>query len=1128
MEDAHQALRAAIDEICRAPRDPDPRRDLRALVAEQDSWEPAAALLASHATAAEDPEVAAALYAQLADVYEDLDNPLEAVAAMEQVVELEPDDVDHVDRLAWLYHRVGAWARAGEMFERVASLAFDVQARAALRAAGQLYRDNSQHDRAAIVYRQLIERRPGDRTAWQALEEVLTQLERWHEVAEVRGELVARTPGAVEQAALLRAQARAFEQAGEPSRALALISRAVALAPSDDSAVVDYAQVLAREGRGREAADLVARRIAEAREAGSETDALAALRLRMVGVLDDACHDRMAARALLDELLAAAPEYVPALVRLVQFTATDPDPRARPEALLRQAAALYDIDKAAVLVEASRLFRALGDHGPAARALERATELVPDEDLRRELAEIRAAIDVTRAGDEARGGEPVEAERRLRAVLASQPHHVEANLALAVLLSTTDRMAAASAHLTDALVASRPVLAPEPLARLVGRLASVRAALGADDHAHELLHEAHHLDRRSLTITLALGQSCFARRLWREAALHLGSLAGHPEAGGHREAVAAGLVHAGLAETRALRPANALRHFQAAVALDAGCARAWHALAEAAMEHDDVARAAECLAQQAAATTEPRERLRLFDALGDLMRDVLHDDGGAEQCWLAVADTAPAPLLDKLLAVQRLRPPDVARARTCERLAEQTMDPSARKQLLDEAIGAYQDGGELARARELVGRLLAEHPLDEVAVTRGSSIAIATGDHEAAAAWLRRALGAWDAASDRGAGDADRAELWRRLGDVEAVRGNPQAAVVAYERAVATSPASAGALGARRALVDVAIGDGRDAGDMLFELVEADPRPREVLALARELARTSPDDARAMFELATALGASLEPTDDETLAAHPARSIAADEAYGAPLADADREALVRDPDDAPIAELLELYAEASALVLPDARTALDRVGLAEATRLGASRSIAAAMYPQIANALHGAPTLLYTTTRATELTLILAHPPVVVLGSRLAHTSEIDQRFVLGRVVELTRPRRLLTSDPDSFMKLLGALGHAFGNAPDPQFAGDAARLHDQLPMLLRRRIAEYLAARELAAPLDAAAYVEACQRAADRAGLLACGRTDAAIARAGGPTRAPHLVRVAASRRYLAVRRMLRPRRVR
>ena len=51
------------------------------------------------------------------------------LTAMEAVVRIEPDDVDQLDRLAWLYPASGRGARAGETFERVAKLAFDVQAR---------------------------------------------------------------------------------------------------------------------------------------------------------------------------------------------------------------------------------------------------------------------------------------------------------------------------------------------------------------------------------------------------------------------------------------------------------------------------------------------------------------------------------------------------------------------------------------------------------------------------------------------------------------------------------------------------------------------------------------------------------------------------------------------------------------------------------------------------------------------------------------------------------------------------------------------------------------------------------------------------------------------------------------
>ncbi|MEO8554179.1 MAG: hypothetical protein ABI678_29590, partial [Kofleriaceae bacterium] len=60
---------------------------------------------------------------------------------------------------------------------------------------------------------------------------------------------------------------------------------------------------------------------------------------------------------------------------------------------------------------------------------------------------------------------------------------------------------------------------------------------------------------------------------------------------------------------------------------------------------------------------------------------------------------------------------------------------------------------------------------------------------------------------------------------------------------------------------------------------------------------------------------------------------------------------------------------------------------------------------------------------------------------------------------------------------------------------------------------------------LDTNAYLAACERAADRSGLLACGDIGVAIACAGGAARARHLVRLAASPRYLTARRTLRSR---
>ncbi|HTR50127.1 MAG TPA: hypothetical protein VMJ10_05415 [Kofleriaceae bacterium] len=1027
--DPLQALRKAIANVRARPHDADARHQLRALAGDQAAREQLALLLGDEVQAVTSKDLAAAFYEELVDVHENLDQPLETIAAMEALVALAPGDVEHLDRLAWLYRRADAWAKAAATFETLAELATGSRAHAAARAAAKLYRDHGKLEQAVAMYRSIVAHRPTDGEAWRALDELLERLARWTELAEVRGTIATFAPNATDRAIALRAQARALEQAGDQAGAAALVARAAKDAPDHVSGLVDYASVLAREGKAREAADVLSARVAEAVADGAPTDRIAALRMRLAGILDEG-GERQAAAEVVDELLAAAPDYQPARERLVQY---------------------------------ARQCRDARDLRAAARAFERAAELAPNDDrVRAELAEVHNALALERALARADQLPPDEAVAHLRDTLTHAPEDTR----------------------------------PEHLAKLVHRYAAAVAATGDGDHAHQLLQEAHHLARRDLEITLALGESCFQRKLWREAAIHLGSLAEHPEAPQHAAAVAAGLVRAAQAEVRALRPANAAKHYEAAVRVDPRCGAAWHALAESAAERGDSAR--------------------------------------AEQCWMHAADAGDANVLRKLLAVQRKRgAPE--RGITCERLAELEQDPRAKKELAEESVQAYAAGGELAAARAMAKKLVAAHPYDVDAIACASAVVLDAADFEAAASWLSRALARWESNGDAAEGDPRRAELWRRLGDAEHARGEGRAALAAYQRAVAIAPESDGALAARRGLVELAASHGRPAGDALAALVEAEQQPADVLAWARELARAgNVEHARAMFELSRALGARSSP-DDTNLAAQPSRAMASDEAYAGPLDRETRAALVDDPGDAPLVDVLDLLGEAAALVCLDPKSALDRAGLGDARRMSAgSEAAIVAMYPQVSKALDGPVALLYTSARArADLTLLLASPPVIVVGRRFAdlraHTrsdaearDNAELRFELGRCVELARPRRLFAAgcEREEFEQLVAALAHAFGKSPDPgdlDLAREAERLRSLLSVQLRRKLADRLAA--ATEPLDPSAYLAACRRAADRSGLLACGDIAVAIDLAGGPVAARHVVQLAASPRYLAAR---------
>ncbi len=1127
--DPLQALRSSIADVKANPRDPEARRRLRAIAAEQGMWDELAMLLSDEVNAASSPEHGAAFHEELADVHENLDQLLDAISAMERVVELAPSPRHH-DRLGRLYHRAGATLKAAEAFEQVGLLGSGERALAALRAAATLFRDANRLDRAAGVLRGLLERRPADAMALGALDDVLQGQQRWRELAELRGERARRAESNMERATLLRGQARALEQDGDLTAAAEVVARAAKHAPENVSGLVDYADVLARSGEGRQAADILTARVEDAIVRQAAVDDIAALRLRLATILDDTCGDPAAATAVLEQLVTAAPSYLPAREWMAARAAADPDPRVHAAALLRYAAVLPDTQRCAIVIAAARRFRDGEDHPSAVRAFEHATELDPDnDDIRAELEAARVAMIVVRATADRDAGDLASAERKLRTVLKTQPLHVDANLALSKVLGAAGRHTDAAEHLRGAL-ADAPADQPgERTALLVQELARMMAALGEVDEAHQLLHEAHRLDRRSLVLTLALGESYFARKIWRQAALHLGGLATHADAKAHPAAVAHGLVHAALAEVRALRPANAEKHYRAAVELDPQCAPAWHALAELAMERGELASAADCLEREATATTTPADRLRLFDALGDMAREVLQDPGRAERCWMAIADAGSASVLEKLLGVLRERDAGIERATVAEKLAALTTDAKARTALLVEA--AVGPNGQA-----LAERLMAESPRDIDALL--AATAIASRDSAQVLRWLQPALKALGP-TDIG---PKHSELWRRLGDAERDRENELAALAAYQRAVASAPDSDGAVAARRAMVELAATTGEQAKSSLIALVELQQDPFDILAWARGLARSGEhDDARAGYELARAIDAKLTGTDEDYLASHPPRVMASDEAYSEPLGEVQRAELVGDADDGPLAELLELLAEAGPLVAPDTKTVLAAHGLSDARRLPASSEVGAvAVYPQIAKAFGGPPTLLHATpSTEVDLMLLFASPVVLVLGPSLAAVragsrSDLDLsgdgrlRFQLGRVVELARPRRLAaTGQPlASFVRMLALVARACGtDTGDPGLAAEADKLRSRLPIGLRTKLTDLLITIAPSERDEAACrvYRAACERAADRVGLLACGDASVAVPMAGGPDRAPHLVQLAASQRYLAARRKLR-----
>mgnify|MGYP003377550074 CR=1 FL=1 len=115
-----------------------------------------------------------------------------------------------------------------------------------------------------------------------------------------------------------------------------------------------------------------------------------------------------------------------------------------------------------------------------------------------------------------------------------------------------------------------------------------------------------------------------------------------------------------------------------ALELKPNYAPALQALAEIAMEQGDHKKAADLLTRQATGTEEPAERLRLFEALGDMALLMLQDEERARQCYASAVQSAQPleqkhlPLLVKLLARQDTANDHAGAARTAELLAKAT------------------------------------------------------------------------------------------------------------------------------------------------------------------------------------------------------------------------------------------------------------------------------------------------------------------------------------------------------------------------------------------------------------------------------------------------------------------------
>ena len=1166
------------------PDDAEARERIETLYREDARWVDLAASLEERT----DPRLGSAaptaerpgLLRELTDIYRHkLSRPYDAIEALERLRDLAPEDVAVLREIADLNASIGRWRQVVSALTRLTDVAEGTQeAREAYRRIAAVYEEELElPDRAIDAYAQIAHQWPDDAEAYEALDRLYEAHAKWRELAEVLARRASLSRAPAERAELLKRRAHILlEWLEQPDEAAAALRHARTVRPDDEALADDLVQALVRAGRAREAAAVLEGRLTSLRSGGASAGDLAAVLVRLAALKADDLDDQAGARKALDEALGLVPSHPTALSTLARLAESDDNPRAFAEAKLREAEALSDIDRRVeALVTAGLALRDdCGDIEGARGAFEQVLALRPyhseatwalaglveqggNLDSAAELLENKLEDEALDGAERARvltqlaalareAGMESAAERRLAEAFETCPTHVPAVIARADLLATSDRTADLESFLLEALPAIDDSESAAPRAELRRRLALAYERQDRQDEAYQTLIEADRLDRRSLPVKLALGENRYRARRWREASLHLSALAEHPDAERYPAEVAEGLYHAALAEIRSLRPEKAEPLYERALELKSNYAPALHALAELAMERGNAERAADLLTRQADATTDSNERLRLFEALGDMALMTLKDEGRAKRCFEAAVEAADPleskhlPLLEKLLERQSIAGDHAGRARAAELMASFAESATERSERLLLAAESHREAGDVAAARSAAERAAEATPRDIDAVTLASELAAEAGDSEAAAAMLGRALSGTEAQS---AQDSPRyAALWERLGAARLARGDAQGASAALEKAIAIAPDTAAAQQARRRLVDLFDGDpDRDEQlvDWLRALAADAQGERDIVRYARALCRRGhADGGRAILEAAIELDHVLSDPDRAFLAENTPRQMADDEAYRGSISGDLRAALIADPEDDPLAQVFSLLWEAAPLLWPDADKTLERLGITQTERIPVKQlGPAAAIFTRVAKALEAGATVMYRTNdpAAPDVQVVCASPPIVVLGPKLEAKSgerppDGDLRFILGRAAELTRPERIVTAGlPEGeAAAIVASLARMFGDPESAPPAGEDDPARDELikkalPVKLRTHLGHILGgagAREL----DPERYRRASERAADRAGLLVCGDLAAAArhtrARLGSrPQAIRHLIETTLAPSYLDAR---------
>jgi tetratricopeptide (TPR) repeat protein len=203
----------------------------------------------------------AELLRRLATLYEDiLANPGEAEKAWRRLLDIEPSDIEALERLSRTYAASGSFTELIEVLERRIEASNDGDERRSLRMQlASIQREAAKNREAEIeVLRALLAEAPADDEAMAAIARALLAEQRHGEAAEVIQERANVAPTAERQASLMLEAARLY--AGPLEELVGAVERyeqVLQLQPGQEGAVADLVELSKHEEVSEQAAGLV-------------------------------------------------------------------------------------------------------------------------------------------------------------------------------------------------------------------------------------------------------------------------------------------------------------------------------------------------------------------------------------------------------------------------------------------------------------------------------------------------------------------------------------------------------------------------------------------------------------------------------------------------------------------------------------------------------------------------------------------------------------------------------------------------------------------------------------------------------------------------------------------------------